>query len=155
MSEVKVYDWDDEIEDDGEGKAFVILEEGDYDFEVSKFERGHYTPSADAKTPSCNMAIITIKISTDEGDAYIMDKFPLASTMEWKVSSFFRSVGLKKHGEPIKMVWNESIGCKGRAHITKSEGTKRDGVFFNNVGRYIDPVAKPKKKDESGDDEWS
>jgi hypothetical protein len=143
--EVKVYDWDDEISDDGNG-SFVTLDEGNYDFEVTKFERGHYTPSANSKTPACNQANITIKISTKDGDAYIVDKFPLASTMEWKASAFFRSIGLKKHGEPLKMRWTETIGCKGRAYITKTKGEKQD-VYFNNVKNYLDPVKV--------DDEWS
>ena len=143
--EVKVYDWDDEISDDGNG-SFVTLDEGNYDFEVTKFERGHYTPSANSKTPACNQANITIKISTKDGDAYIVDKFPLASTMEWKASAFFRSIGLKKHGEPLKMRWTDTIGCKGRAYITKTKGEKQD-VYFNNVKNYLDPVKV--------DDEWS
>lgn len=148
MDDVKIFDWDDEIQDDGAQKSFVTLEEGDYDFEVTKFERGHYTPKAGAKTPACNQANITLKIETSEGDCYITESFPLASSMEWKISAFFRSVGLKKHGEKLKMKWNESIGLKGKAHITKTTGNK-DNVFFNNVGYYIDPVAKAE------DDEWS
>lgn len=146
--EVEIFDWDDEIENDGSGN-FVIVEEGDYEFEVTKFERGHYTPSSkDAKTPPCNQAMMTLKISTPEGDCFITDKFPLASTMEWKMSSFFRSIGLKKHGERVKMKWGESIGCRGKAHVTKTEGTKKDGVYFNNIDRYIDPVAKTEEVDE-------
>ncbi len=145
--DIRVFDWDDEIEDDGQGGAeFVTLEEGDYTFSVHKFERGHYTPSPNAKTPACNQAEITLKISTDAGDAYIVDKFPLASTMEWKASAFFRAVGLKKHGEKLKMKWGDAVGCTGKAHVTKTEG-KKDGVWFNNIGYYIDPVAET-------EDEW-
>lgn len=144
--EIKILDWDDEIENDGNG-GFITLEEGDYNFEVFKFERGHYTPGPDSKIPACNQAIITLKISTKEGDAFVIERFPLASNMEWKLSAFFRSIGLKKHGEKLKMKWNESIGCKGKAHITKTEGSK-GGVYFNNVGRFLDPV-------ETEDDEWS
>lgn len=150
MDEVKVLDWDDEIEDDGNSGSFVTLEEGDYQFEVTKFERGHYTPKPGAKTPACNQANITLKIETANGNAYVTDKFPLATTMEWKISAFFRSVGLKKHGEKLRMRWNEAIGLKGRAHITKDEGSK-GGVFFNNIDYYIDPVATTNKEDE----EWS
>ena len=149
MSEdVKVFDWDDEIEDDGAQLSFVTLEEGDYEFEVVKFERGHYTPKNNAKTPACNQAVVTLKIATDAGDCYIKENFPLASTMEWKISAFFRSVGLKKHGEKLKMKWTDAIGSKGMAHIKKSAGSK-EGMFFNNVDYYIDPVAKGE------DDEWS
>ena len=150
MDEIKVLDWDDEIEDDGSSGSFVTLEEGDFDFEVTKFERAHSTPKPGAKTPACNQANITLKIEADGGNAYIVDKFPMASTMEWKMSAFFRSIGLKKHGEKIKMRWTEAIGLKGRAHITKDEGSKQ-GVFFNNIDYYIDPPAKTSKEDE----EWS
>lgn len=146
--EVKVFDWDDEIQDDGEQLSFVTLEEGDYEFEVCKFERGHFTPKKEGKTPPCNMAIVTLKISTKEGDCYITENFPLASTMEWKASAFFRSIGLKKHGEKLKMKWNEAIGLKGWAHVTKTAGAK-ENTFFNNVKYYIDPKA------EAEDDEWS
>ena len=48
------------------------------------------------------------------------------------------------------MRWTEAIGLKGRAHITKDEGSKQ-GVFFNNIDYYIDPPAKTNKEDE----EWS
>lgn len=146
--EIRVFDWEDEIEDDGEQTSFVTLEEGDYEFEVTKFERGHFTPKADSKTPACNQAMMTLKISTAEGDCYITENFPLASTMEWKASAFFRSIGLKKHGEKLRMKWNETIGLKGRAHVTKTAGTK-DNRFFNNVKYFIDPVAKAE------DEEWS
>lgn len=126
--EIKVLDWDDEIQDDGNGE-FVILEEGDYEFTVSKFERSHYTPSADAKTPACNQANITIKIETANGDCFITEKFPLASTMEWKISAFFRSIGLKKHGEKLKMQWNESIGLKGKAISPRQKALRRRAYF--------------------------
>ena len=145
--EVKVFDWDDEIVNDGNETAFVTLEPGDYDFEVVKFERGTFTPKAGGKTPACNQAIVTLKISTDKGDCFIQDKFPMASTMEWKISAFFRSIGMKKHGEALKMDWNGSIGESGRATITKTKGEKQD-VFFNNIKTYLDPV-------KAVDDEWS
>lgn len=146
--DVILYDWDDTIENDGEQSDFVTLEEGDYEFTVHKWERGHYTPTAGAKTPACNQVELTLQIRTKNGDAYVNDKIQLASTMEWKLAAFFRSIGLKKHGEKLKMEWDKINGRKGRAHITKTPG-KNEGVFFNNVARYLDPVAKTE------DDEWS
>lgn len=145
--DIKLFDWDDEILEDGAQQNFVTLEEGDYPFTVEKFERGHYTPSANAKTPACNQANITLKVTTAEGACFIVERFPLASTMEWKISAFFRSIGLKQHGEKLKMSWNDAIGRSGKAHITKTAGTK-EGTFFNNVGYFIDPVAK-------GEVEWN
>lgn len=145
--EVKVFDWDDEIVNDGKETEFVTLEPGDYDFTVVKFDRSTFTPKAGSKTPACNQANITIKISTDKGDCFIVEKFPMASTMEWKISSFFRSIGMKKHGEAVKMDWNGAIGEKGRATITKTKGTS-ENVYFNNVKTFLDSV-------KVADDEWS
>lgn len=147
--ETKVFDWDDEVVNDGEESSFVTLEPGEYEFEVTKFERGSYTPSANAKTPACNQALMTLRITTDDGICNIVEKFPLASTMEWKIRAFFRSIGKCKHGEPYKMDWQGAIGCKGRAKITKTAG-KKDDRYFNNVDKFVDPKAGTEE-----DDEWS
>ena len=48
-------DWDDAIENDGQ--EFVTLEEGDYNFTVTGFERGRFPGSA--KLPACNKATLT------------------------------------------------------------------------------------------------
>lgn len=149
MSDIVLFDWEDEIEKDGEDTSFVILEPGDYDFEVSKYERGRYTPSESAKTPPCNQVEVTLCIQTSKGTAYIKDRFPLASTFEWKLSAFFRSIGLKKHGEKLKMEWDKAVGLKGRAKIIKVEGNK-EGLYFNNVDKYFDPVIA-----KGAADEWS
>ena len=148
MADVTLLDWDDEIENDGNDSEFVVLESGDYKFSVAKFERGHYTPSASAKTPACNMAIVTLKISTSGGDCFIRENFPMASTMEWKISAFFRSIGMKQHGEKLKMDWQGAVGREGLARITKDPGEK-NGVFFNHVKNFIDPPAEG-----SGDITW-
>lgn len=149
--EMKTFDWDDFIEDDGEERSFITLEEGDYDFEVYKFERGYYTAKPGGKLPNCNMAIMTLKVSGDDGDAYVSDRFYLTESTEWRISAFFRSIGMKKHGEKLRMKWDDAVGCTGRAHFTKDPGNNPD-VYFNNVKYYIDPPAQPAKEDG---DPWS
>ena len=151
--EMKVFDWDDEIEDDGEERSFIVLEEGDYEFEVTKFDKAFFTAKDDSKIPSCPEADITIKISTEDGDAYIKDRFFLVGNTEWRISAYFRSIGMKKHGERLRMKWSESVGCKGKAHIIKTQGTKED-TWFNNVKYYIDPPAKAAEAKEESEDVW-
>ena len=51
-------DWNDAIENDGQ--EFVTLEEGDYNFTVTGFERGRFPGSV--KIPPCNKAAITIAV---------------------------------------------------------------------------------------------
>ena len=55
--------WDDVIENDS--PEFVILPDGDYDFEVVDFERGRHNGSE--KLPPCNKAIVHIRIEGKEG----------------------------------------------------------------------------------------
>lgn len=138
----KVFNWDDEIEKDDQ---FVTLEEGDYDFTVTNFERGLQDKTE--KLPQCPKAIIALKV----GDATITENFALCGAMEWKISAFFRAIGMKKHGEKLRMDWQGSIGKTGRCHVIKSPGTKNNNAIFNNVSKYYDYVpTKP-----AGDDTWS
>ena len=150
--DMRVFDWDDTIVNDG--KQFVTLEEGIYEFEVTGLEKSMYEPSATSKLPRCNMAIVNLTVHTDEGDAVIQDKLQMCGKMEWKLAGFFRCIGLKEHGEALKMKWDQVLGRKGRAKITKTKGTKNDNTWFNNVGSYIDPIAKT-KDEKSGDSDWS
>ena len=147
------FDWDDEILDDGEDRDFIILEPGEYDFEVHEFERAFYTAKPDGKLPGCNEADITLKIHTEAGDAYVKDKFYLVKACEWKISSFFRAIGMKQHGEKVVMNWQGSIGKTGRCKITKDKGTRNDDVYFNNVKSYVTPKVKARKDED--DDTWS
>lgn len=145
MNEIdnKTFDWDDEIEKDDQ---FVTLEEGDYSFTVTNFERGLQDKTD--KLPQCNKAIITLAV---EG-ATITENFPLCSSMEWKMSAFFRAIGMKKHGEKLKMNWQAAIGKTGKCHIKKTQGTKNNGTYFNNVDKYYDFA---ETKASGGDDTWS
>ena len=48
--------WGDQIVADG--GEFLLLDEGDYDFTVTAFERGRFPGSA--KIPACNKAVLTL-----------------------------------------------------------------------------------------------
>ena len=50
--------WDDTIQEDGQD--LVLLEEGDYNFRVTNFERGRFPGGQ--KIPACNKATITVQI---------------------------------------------------------------------------------------------
>ncbi|MDT2173231.1 hypothetical protein P7H02_20090, partial [Paenibacillus larvae] len=60
--------WDDTIEKDG--GEFVLLPEGDYNFTVTKFERGRFAGSA--KMPACNQAKLELMVhSSEHGDVVV------------------------------------------------------------------------------------
>lgn len=147
MNENEIFDWASEISDDGEDREFVVLEPGEYDYEVTAFERGHHEHRDGGKAPSCPKATITIRIATDAGDCYIKENFLLYKKMEWKMSQFFRSIGLKSKGEAVTMaLWDKATGRTGRATITKDKG-REDNVYFNHVKTWLDP--------KEGADEWN
>lgn len=129
-------DWNDIIEDDGQ--QFVILPEGDYNFTVTNFERGRFPGGQ--KIPACNKATLTLQVTMNDGIAIVHTDFLLHKSMEWKLSAFFRCIGLKKHGERLVMDWSRVIGCEGRARFKPRTYTDRDGNErqTNEVDRFYD-----------------
>ena len=129
-------DWNDTIENDGQ--EFIILPEGDYNFVVSVFERGRFPGSA--KMQACNKASLTLQVETENGVASVRTDLILNRMLEWKISSFFRCIGRKKHGERLVMDWNNLIGAKGRAHFKPRKYTDKDGSEkqANDVDRFYD-----------------
>ena len=149
--DINIMDWDSTIEDDGQG--FVLLEDGDYEFTVTGFERGQHNGSA--KIPACPKAILTLSVETPSGVAEIKESLILYKTMEWKLSSFFRSIGMKKHGERLVMDWGKVLGASGRAHIVQREYVGNDGTTkkANNVQYFMDYIEPSKRADlVEGDD---
>lgn len=129
--------WDDDIETDG--GQWVLLPEGDYNFQVESFERAHHPGSA--KLPPCPKAILHIKINAPEGSTTINHNLFLFTTMEWKLSEFFRSIGQKQHGERTRMNWNAVIGATGQCKVGIHKFTKKDGTEgeSNEILRFYDP----------------
>ena len=128
--------WNDEISEDGQ--EYVLLPEGDYNFTVTNFERGRF--NGGAKVPACNKATITVQVEAKEGTTSVKFDLILYRTLEWRISSFFRSIGQKKHGEKLTMNWSKIIGSKGRAHFKQRSYTNQNGEekFINDIERFID-----------------
>lgn len=128
--------WDDEISNDS--GSFILLEEGDYTFTVTAFERGRFPGSA--KIPPCNKAVLTLTVDSPQRTATVKYDLILYSTLEWKLSEFFRAIGQKKHGEPLRPRWNELVGARGRARFKVRTYTKKDGSEgkVNDVEKFYD-----------------
>lgn len=132
-------DWDSEIEKDGQ--EYITLPEGVYPFTVMNFERARYNPSAKAKLPPCNMAVMSLQFKGAEGVATIKDKLYLHSSVEWRLCAFFTCIGQRKHGERISMNWNAVPGASGIAKLgirtyTDDKGQER---AINEVLEYLEP----------------
>ena len=133
MADTNILGWDDTIENDG--GEYIVLPEGDYPFTVTSFERGSFPGGA--KIPACNKAVLTLTVEHEGTSVNVKTDIILYKTIEWKISAFFRCIGLKKHGEKLKMKWGEVVGRTGRAHFKPRDG--RDGRQFNDVDRFLDP----------------
>ena len=145
----KVFDWDDVIEDDGGEMTSVVLKPGVYDFEVWSVEKTYFTAKEGSKIPDCPEADVMLKITAPEGTAYVKDRFYLVKTTEWRISSFYRSIGLKKHGEKFRMQWNDLEGRKGKVKIGNRS---YQDEMRNEVKSYIDP---PVLEDEDEGIKWN
>ncbi|MFM1538898.1 hypothetical protein [Helcococcus bovis] len=128
--------WDDEIKKDSD---FVLLDEGDYDFVITKFEKGFFQGSD--KMQPCNQAIVYLSI---EGVTTLRTYLLLNRKVEWKLSEFFTSIGMKEEGKELKMNWDAIVGKTGRVTLGHRAGT--NGNVYNEVKKFL----KPNKKWENG-----
>ena len=133
--ENEVFDWDSEIESDG--KEYVTVQPGDYAFTVTKVERQNYpgNQSSGGKIPACNLAVVSGEIDVPKGKATFRERLYLYKGYEWKLSAFFRCLGLKKHGEKLRMNFNEAVGKRGMAKFGNHE---YNGSTYNQVEQYYD-----------------
>ena len=131
--------WNDQIEKDSE---FILLPEGDYVFEVLAYERQRHNGSE--KLTPCNIANMHLKVFGADGKLItladgnpliIKHRLFLHTKMEGLLSAFFCGVGLKKHGEPLKMNFDASVGTKGRAKIGIKE---YNGRQYNEIKKFYD-----------------
>ena len=146
--------WGDTLATDG--RQSFILPEGDYDFVVSKFERGHFPGSE--KMCSGPKATLTLQVKTESGTVNVRTDLILNRRVEFRLSEFFRSIGLKKPGERLVMDWSKVEGKCGRAHFKPRTYIKNGETRqANNVESFYDYGEKDflpqNKREEISDDE--
>ncbi len=116
-------DWDSTIENDS---SFELLPEGDYEFTVTKFERSRHHGSA--KLPECNKAVLTLELKGANGiKGVITHNLFLHSSTEGMLCAFFAAIGSRKHGEPLKMNWDDVQFANGRAKVGTRKWKGDDG----------------------------
>lgn len=138
--------WNDEIQNDGQ--EFTLLEPGRYTFRVEKMERKRTT--GEGKLPPCNMAALTIKL---DDKCVVNEKLVLHSSLEWKLCSFFKSIGQRKQGEKQTMDWAKVPGASGVAEVGIREYKSRDGETrqINHITKFIDAAEAEKAMAENKD----
>jgi hypothetical protein len=123
------FGWDDEIQNED---AFVLLPDGDYWFKIKKVEKGRY--DGGPKISACPKAIVEFEITCPGGNTITLtENFLLHQKMEWKLSQFFASIGMKAKGEKLKMNWSPAIiGKTGICKIIVNKYTKDGSEHENN-----------------------
>lgn len=109
---------------ENEDGGFTLLPDGDYDFTVNKVTRGRYEGSD--KMPACNSVTVELTVWGPQDKTIITERFFLVKKFEWKLSQFFLSIGLKKHGEQLVMRWNIE-GYRGKCRVYVDHYKKQDG----------------------------
>lgn len=129
MDQERELGWEDEIEKDG--GDFIVLPAGDYEFTVSKFERGRFQGSA--KMPPCNQAKLELTVHSQEhGNVTVFHNLFLHTKTEGLLSNFFVGIGQKKKGEKLRMNWNAVIGSKGKLQLEINTFQGNDGKERTN-----------------------
>lgn len=141
------YDWEQKIDkpnEDGGGGKFKLLPPGIYPFKVTKpIEKSRY--DGNANIPPCPMAIVTIECGSSEvGFSEVQDRHYLHPVADWKACQFFRSLGLRKHGDPLDLsLYKQILGRGGYCELEHGTGKKGDKKF-NNIKAWMDPDDAPK-----------
>lgn len=137
--EDEAFGWDDEIEKDSE---FILLKPGDHPFVVVDFERARY--GGGEKMGPCPQAIIHMQFTSPEGEKLTLKhNLYLHKKCEGLISQFFVGIGLKKHGERLKMDWGAVIGRTGHAKIGIRKYNDNE---YNDIKRILEPkAAEPQK----------
>ena len=137
----RAFEWDDVISNDSD--EFVVLPEGDYEFEVKSFERGRHNGSE--KVPPCNKAILKIEVSNGAQKTTLAHNLLLHSNVEGIVCSFFTAIGQRKHGEKLRMDWNKVVGSRGRCKVivdTYQNKNTGEEMKNNKIRRFYEPNEK-------------
>lgn len=108
-------------------------------FEVTKTQ---FPVPVKFKGQDCQAFNMTLRATAPDGtEAEIMAQLKLWSTLEWIICDFFRSIGLRKHGEKGRPQWEQVEGKTGWARLSVRQFTGRNGgpVDINDVEKYLDP----------------
>lgn len=132
--------WDEEISNDDPN--FVLLPEGEYEYQVISFERARHAGSANL--PPCAKAVLKIKIETKDGISKFDHNLFLHTKTQGFLSDFFVSIGQGQKGDKtIKMNWNAVPGSTGRAKVGIDEWEyKGETMQANRIKKFLPPATE-------------
>lgn len=123
-------DWNSEIEE-----TYLDLPDGTYDFTVVELERGHYEPKPDGKIKEpCPQVKVYVEVKDPNSDqkAKINTLLILHTRTKGLLCNFFRSIGVMKKGESLKMDWNV-IGKTGKLKLSHNDKN------YMQIDKFLSP----------------
>lgn len=123
------FGWDDAVET-ADGGNFSLLDEGPAMFKVTEFKRGRFEGSK--RMAACYQAELVLEVRDASGNVSdVRCNLPLNRRMAWKLTSFFKSVGLIDPGTPsgttVRYEWDRLVGTRGICEIEHYTWTGDDG----------------------------
>ncbi len=131
-------DWDDEIQ--YTESSFILLPAGEYPFTVTGFDRQNFDGSE--KIPACKMAVLHLAVNGgDKGMANVDERIYLHTSVMWKLSEFFVSIGQLQKDGSAHMNWNAVPGAAGTVKLSVNKYTNRKGEerTNNRVEHFLPP----------------
>ncbi|MDY4041004.1 MAG: hypothetical protein SOY67_02705 [Collinsella sp.] len=121
------YGWGDEIT--ATGDSGTLLEEGEYRFTVTEFQRGRVERG---KNAGANQAVYTLHVEGAGGASKDIKYFiTLTDSMRWKATQFFKAIGQipadTSEGDDFRPEWDRCIGSTGMAEVYVRKFTGDDG----------------------------
>lgn len=112
-------DWNSEIEE-----TYLDLPDGTYEYKVVELERGHYEPKPTSKIKEpCPQVKVFVEVQDPNGSdqkVKLNSLLILHTRTKGLLCNFFRSIGVMKKGESLKMDWNV-IGKTGKLSLKHNE----------------------------------
>ena len=111
-------DWNSEIEE-----TYLDLPDGTYEYKVVELERGHYEPKPDSKIKEpCPQVKVFVEVKDPNSDQKVKlnSLLILHTRTKGLLCNFFRSIGVMKKGETLKMDWNV-IGKTGKLKLSHND----------------------------------
>jgi len=145
MTDEREFGWDDEIQNDDAGGR-ELVPDGVYPFEIVDLKRERYEPKQKGKLPPCNKAVLTVRVHHAPGEHVDLNhNLFLHSRCEGRLCAFFKAIGQRKHGEPLKPDWNRVIGTRGTCRVAVRDYVGRDGEKrqSNDIKAFLDPAKVP------------
>lgn len=135
MNKDQIIDWDGSIQNDG-SDLVTLPDNEEVWMTVRAVERGH---NKAGDTPQVMLMFYAESIAGN-GRTIVRDYITMTRKSEWKLCELFRALGLRQHGQELKLRWDLE-GMTARAILSVEEYTSSFGEVRQNnkIKKYLEP----------------